>query len=47
MAIQQIKDRHYTQALEGYTGEIMAVGINYDRDDANKHHGCVIERVVK
>jgi hypothetical protein len=23
------------------------VGINYDRDDANKHHGCVIERVVK
>ena len=46
MAIQQIKDRHYTQALEGYTGEIMAVGINYDRDDANKHHSCVIERVV-
>ncbi|MDE6167484.1 MAG: ATP-binding protein, partial [Acetatifactor sp.] len=44
-AIQQIKDRHYTQALEGYTGEILAVGINYDRDDANKPHTCVIERL--
>lgn len=46
-AIQQIKDRHYTQALEGYAGEIVVVGINYDRDDANKHHGCVIERLEK
>lgn len=46
-AIQQIRDRHYTQALEGYTGEILAVGINYDRDDANKHHSCVIERMKK
>ena len=46
-AIRQIKDRHYTQALEGYMGEILAVGINYDRDDANKHHSCVIERLEK
>ena len=46
-AIQQIKDRHYTQALEGYMGEILTVGINYDRDDANKHHSCVIERLEK
>ena len=46
-AIQQIRDRHYTQALEGYTGEILAVGINYDRDDANQHHSCVIERMKK
>lgn len=45
MAIQQIKDRHYLQALEGYAGEILAVGINYDREDANKHHSCVIERL--
>ena len=44
-AIQQIKDRHYLQALEGYAGEILAVGINYDREDANKHHSCVIERL--
>ena len=27
-AIQQIKDRHYMQALEGYCGEILLVGIN-------------------
>lgn len=41
-AIQQIKDRHYTQALEGYNGEILLVGINYDRD--NKSHNCIIEK---
>ena len=46
-AIQQIKDRHYTQALEGYAGEILVVGINYDRDDVNKPHSCVIERLEK
>ncbi len=26
-AIQQIKDRQYMQALEGYTGEILLVGV--------------------
>lgn len=41
-AIQQIKDRHYTQAFEGYNGEILLVGINYDRD--NKLHNCIIEK---
>lgn len=46
-AIQQIKDRQYTQALEGCAGEILAVGINYDRDNANKPHSCVIERMKK
>ena len=35
-AIEQIKDRKYTQALEGYRGEILLVGINYDREDRNK-----------
>ena len=46
-AIQQIKDRRYTQALEGYVGEVLAVGINYDRDNVNKPHSCVIERMEK
>ena len=46
-AIQQIKDRHYTQALEGYAGDILLVGINYDRENRNKPHSCVIERVEK
>ncbi|MCI8429478.1 MAG: AAA family ATPase, partial [Lachnospiraceae bacterium] len=46
-AIQQIKDRQYTQALNEYAGEILAVGINYDRDNVNKPHSCVIERIEK
>lgn len=31
-AIRQIKDRNYTQALDGYAGELLLVGINYDKD---------------
>lgn len=46
-AIQQIQDRKYTQALEGYTGEILLVGVNYDKDNAEKPHSCVIERWEK
>jgi len=46
-ALRQIKDRHYTQALEGYTGEILLVGINYNREDKEKPHSCVIERLNK
>ncbi len=43
-AIQQIKDRQYVQALEGYVGEILLVGINYDKNNKNKPHSCVIEK---
>lgn len=46
-AIQQIRDRHYTQSLEGYTGEILLVGISYDRENKNKPHSCVIEKWTK
>lgn len=46
-AIEQIKDRQYTQALEGYAGEILLVGIGYDKEKGNKPHNCVIERVKK
>lgn len=45
-ALQQIKDRQYTQALTGYSGEILLVGVNYDKDSRNKPHSCVIERIV-
>ena len=45
-AIQQIKDRQYTQALEGYSGEILLVGVNYDRDNKNKPHSCAIEKLT-
>lgn len=44
-AIQQIKDRRYIQALEGYAGEILMVGISYDKKHADKPHSCVIEKV--
>lgn len=46
-AIHQIKMRHYTQALERYTGEILLVGINYNRDQTDKPHSCIIERIKK
>ena len=46
-AIQQIKDRQYTQAFEGYTGEILLVGVNYNKNTPDKPHSCVIERVKK
>ncbi len=45
-ALQQIRDRRYTQALEGYSGEILLVGVGYDKDNRNKPHSCVIEKMV-
>ena len=42
-AITQIKEKQYVQALEGYCGEILLVGVNYDRD--RKEHDCVIEKM--
>ncbi|MDE6517142.1 MAG: PD-(D/E)XK nuclease domain-containing protein, partial [Acetatifactor sp.] len=45
-ALQQIKDRRYTQVLEDYSGEVLLVGISYDKDNRNKPHSCVIERLV-
>lgn len=46
-AIRQIKEKRYTQALEGYSGEIVLVGINYEKDKEDKRHSCVIERVER
>ncbi len=43
-AIRQIKEKRYTQALEGYSGDILLVGINYEKDKENKRHSCEIER---
>ncbi len=44
-AIAQIKDRHYTKSLEAYEGEILLVGINYDRK--SKRHQCLIEKMER
>lgn len=46
-AIRQIKERRYTQALEGYTGEILLVAINYDKNGKDKRHSCVIEKMIR
>lgn len=43
-AIQQIKNRRYPHVLEGYTGELLLIGINYDRKKKDKPHSCVIEK---
>lgn len=43
-AIAQIKERQYTSWIEGYTGDILLVAINYDE---KKGHTCVIERYVR
>ena len=43
--IRQIKEKRYTQWIEGYTGEILLVGINYD--EKTKKHSCVIEKFEK
>lgn len=44
-AIKQIKDKNYVQALEQYTGEILLVCVNYDKE--SKKHQCVIEKFYK
>lgn len=42
-AINQIKNKEYTSALSDYKGNMLIVGINYDKE--NKKHSCVIERL--
>lgn len=42
-----MKDRQYTQAVKGYIDEILLVGINYNKQNTDKSHNCVIERIEK
>lgn len=44
-AMQQIKDKKYTESLSDYTGNILMVGINYDK--SGKKHECIIEKYSK
>ena len=41
-AISQIKEKKYAGMLDEYAGNLLLVGINYNRK--NKMHECVIER---
>ena len=43
-AIDQIRDKHYPDAIKDYGGEILLVGINYDKDAPAGKHTCVIEK---
>ncbi len=44
-AIDQIRDRDYPDALDGFDGEVLLVGISYDKDAEPGHraHTCTIE----
>ena len=41
-AVMQIKDKKYPSSILDYTGEILLVGINYDK--GTKEHQCLIEK---
>ena len=42
-AIDQIKQKNYPSKIADYTGDILLVGINYDKEA--KQHSCKIEKV--
>lgn len=41
-AINQIRERQYPASLKDYAGNILLVGINYDKE--TKKHTCRIEK---
>lgn len=44
-AIAQIKKKQYCKSLSEYQGNLLLVGINYDKD--TKEHNCIIEKMEK
>lgn len=44
-AIDQIRNRQYPDKIAEYTGEMLLVGITYDKE--KKTHSCEIERIMK
>ena len=42
-AIRQIKEKRYTKAVEEYTGDMLLIGISYDKK--KKKHECMIEKL--
>ena len=44
-ALEHIKAKKYPESVLNYTGNILLVGINYDK--GNKEHRCLIEQYVK
>ena len=44
-AVEQIKEKQYGNALKNYQGNLLLVGINYNK--TTKKHECVIEAMQK
>ena len=42
-ALQQIKDKKYPDSIQSYAGDVLLVGINYNKE--NKKHECMIEKM--
>lgn len=48
-AIEQIKKKQYPKAIENYGGDILLVGVNYNKETSvgERKHTCIIEKYVK
>lgn len=46
-AISQIKEKNYPDVIQEFGGEILLVGINYNKNAGGKKHTCVIEPYKK
>ena len=48
-AIRQIKDKRYPKAIENYGGDILLVGITYNKEQPSgkRMHTCKIEKYIK
>lgn len=44
-AIEQIKDRQYPEVMKDYHGNLLLIGISYDKE--SKKHFCIIEEQSK
>ena len=42
-AMEQIKEKNYPDCFKDYKGDVLLVGINYDKD--SKEHSCKIEKI--
>ena len=45
-ALEQIREKKYMEALKGYKGKVLLVGISYEKRSDNKEHVCRIEEMV-
>ena len=46
-AMKQIKEKRYMDCLKDYRGEILLVGVEYDKNSETKKHVCRIEKIRK